>query len=67
MADNKHEHMFSSKSQWAWAFATKQPWARKWAHRNQTAHPYKTLPGNKAGGSTMRTRMNKVRTALTGR
>ncbi|MGI3198435.1 hypothetical protein ACRJ4B_16090 [Streptomyces sp. GTA36] len=31
------------------AFARKLPFARKWAHRNQRAQPYKTLPQHHNG------------------
>lgn len=42
------QHRFSSKAQWRWAFATKQRFARKWAHRNQRRAPFKTLPRRRA-------------------
>lgn len=38
------DHLFASKQQWRWAFATHQPWAHKHAEANKVAHPYKTLP-----------------------
>jgi hypothetical protein len=37
-------HLFASKAQWRWAWATRQPWARRHAEANETARPYKTLP-----------------------
>jgi hypothetical protein len=43
----KRTRKFVSKKQWAWAFATKKSWARKWAHRNQRSAPYKSLPRRK--------------------
>lgn len=33
---------FKSRAQWGWAFAAKQPWARRWAHKTKT--PFKKLP-----------------------
>lgn len=35
---------FASTKQWRWAFATRQPFARRWAHRNERSRPYRTLP-----------------------
>ena len=37
---------FKSKKQWAWAFATHQPWARKWAHQTKGGKKvrYRRLP-----------------------
>lgn len=35
---------FTSRAQWRMAFARRLPFARKWAHRNQRAQPYRTLP-----------------------
>jgi hypothetical protein len=36
---------YRSKQQWRWAFATKQPFARKWAH--ETKSSYRSLPHKK--------------------
>ena len=40
---------FSSKAQWRWAFATKQPWARKKAHETKGGKKvrYRRLPKRK--------------------
>jgi hypothetical protein len=42
---------FRSKAQWRWAFATKQPWARKWAHQTPGGKKvrYRRLPKKKRG------------------
>jgi hypothetical protein len=32
-----HQHMFSSRAQWRWAFATHKPWAHRWAETNETS------------------------------
>lgn len=34
MPDTITTKPFQSQSQWAWAFATGQPWARRWAHES---------------------------------
>lgn len=39
---------FKSKKQWRWAWATKQPWARKKAH--ETKGGYHALPASKHSG-----------------
>jgi hypothetical protein len=53
---------FVSQAQWRWAFATNQPWARKWAHRNQRSRPFRSLPKNRPGNATSA----RVRSILTG-
>lgn len=45
---------FASKKQWRWAFATRQAFARRWAHRNQRSRPYRTLPTRSRGGRRRR-------------
>lgn len=35
---------FKSKKQWRWAFATKQKFARRWAHATRS---FRTLPTRK--------------------
>lgn len=44
MAGGVKQHLFASKQQWRWAFATKQSWARKHAEANKVARPFRTLP-----------------------
>jgi len=43
------QHTFASKAQWRWAFATHQPFARRWAEGNKAsiARGYHTLPRRK--------------------
>lgn len=43
---------FKSKKQWAWAFATKQPWAHKKAHETAGGPKirYRRLPASKHSG-----------------
>ncbi|WIC88869.1 hypothetical protein SEA_ONIONKNIGHT_7 [Streptomyces phage OnionKnight] len=45
---------FRSRAQWRWAFANRMPWARKWAHRNERAKPYRSLPRRARGGRRRR-------------
>ncbi|QFG13189.1 hypothetical protein SEA_STEAMEDHAMS_4 [Gordonia phage SteamedHams] len=42
----KKKRGFKSKKQWRWAFATKQPWARRWAHATKGGKKtrYRRLP-----------------------
>lgn len=42
-------HAFASKKQWRWAFATRQPWARKHAHETPGGKKvrYQRLPTRK--------------------
>jgi len=40
-------HMFDSKVQMAWAFATRQPWAHRWGEATELAGRSKTLPKRK--------------------
>lgn len=42
---------FASKQQWKWAWATRQPWARKHAHATPGGKKarYRRLPRRKAG------------------
>ena len=47
----KQGHRFRSKAQWRWAFATKKPWARRWAHGTPS---FKALPRRKTRGSALR-------------
>jgi hypothetical protein len=35
---------FRSKAQQRFAFATKQPWAKKWAKKTKAAGGFKSLP-----------------------
>ena len=43
---------FKSKKQWRWAFASKQPWARKKAHETAGGKVvrYRRLPASKHSG-----------------
>lgn len=41
---------FRSKAQWAWAFATRQPFARRWAKRSS----FRSLPRRARGGRRRR-------------
>lgn len=58
-----------SQVQWRWMYATKQPFAHKWAEQIVAERGKKTgyhsLPRNKAGGGSTRTRANRIRAALT--
>lgn len=72
MATNEHRKSpgpFRSKAQWAWAWATKQPFAEKWAHEIEAERGkitgYRSLPRNKPGHGTSQTRANRIRAALT--
>lgn len=39
------KHEFLSKAQWRWAYATGQPFAKRWSEKNETiGRHYKTLP-----------------------
>jgi hypothetical protein len=74
MADGKPRKSpgpFRSKAQWAWAWATHQPFAEKWAHQIEAERGkvtgYRSLPRNKRGNGTSQTRANKIRAALTNR
>ena len=62
MARRKKQPPHRSKAQWRWAFATKRPWARRWARQNKRKRPYKTLPRYVAGSKyrgTGRTRRRR--------
>jgi len=50
------KHMFASRAQWRWAFATHQPWARRWAEANETslARGYHRLSRRKSPPGTSR-------------
>jgi len=37
-------HTFDSKAQWRWAFATKKPWARRWAEATEASGKEAVLP-----------------------
>lgn len=39
---------FRSRAQWRWAFATKQPFARRWAHKTPGGKivRFRRLPGH---------------------
>lgn len=58
-----------SKAQWAWMFATHQPFAHKWAEQIVAERGPKTgyhsLPRNKRGNGTGQSRANQIRAALT--
>lgn len=43
------KHAFASRAQWRWAFATKKPWAHRWAETNETsvASGYHAIPRRK--------------------
>ena len=43
-------HAFKSKAQWRWAWATRQPWARRHAHATPGGKKtrYRRLPRRKA-------------------
>ena len=60
---------FHSKAQWRWAFATKAPFAEKWAHQVEAERGkvtgFRSLPRNKSGGGASKTRAGRIRTALT--
>lgn len=47
----KKKGRFHSKAQWRWAFATKQPWARRHAHNTPGGKKvrYQKLPKKKRG------------------
>lgn len=49
-------HMFASRAQWRWAFATHKPWARRWAETNETsvAQGYRAIPPRKRAPSAGR-------------
>lgn len=70
MAKDSGQHQMRSQQQWRWAWATHQPWARRWSEAVVAERGPKTgfrsLPKNKAGGSTGATRAAKIRSALTG-
>jgi hypothetical protein len=40
----RSSHLFTSKAQQRWAFATHQPWAHKHAEANEQRRPYRSLP-----------------------
>ncbi|UDL15234.1 hypothetical protein SEA_PONS_2 [Gordonia phage Pons] len=52
---------FKSKKQWRWAFATKQPWARKKAHQTKGGKKtrYRRLPASKGTGKRFRGKRRK--------
>lgn len=52
---------FKSKKQWRWAFATKQPWARKKAHETKGGKKtrYRRLPASKGTGKRFRGKRRK--------
>jgi len=57
----RHSHNyrgFRSKKQWRWAFATKQPFARRWAHETPGGPKvrYRRLPLRRRSGSRRRRR-----------
>ncbi len=47
---NHAKHHFHSKAQWRWAFATKKPWARRWARKTPGGKiiRYRRLPRRKS-------------------
>lgn len=49
MPGSVRDHLFASKQQWRWAFATRQPWARRHAEANKVARPFRTLPRRTTG------------------
>lgn len=53
-AGKEQSHLFTSRAQWRWAYATHQPWAHDRAERNKVARPFKTLPA-RTGAPTART------------
>jgi len=40
-------HMFASKAQMRWAFATHKSWARRWAEATEARGGYRALPPRK--------------------
>lgn len=40
-------HMFDSRAQQRWAFATHQPFAKRWGKATELAGRFKTLPKRK--------------------
>jgi hypothetical protein len=59
-----------SKAQWRYLYAIGAPFAHRWAEQVVAERGpktgYRSLPRNKAGGSTAQTRAAKIRSALTG-
>lgn len=47
MPGKRGSHLFTSRAQWRWAFASHQTWARRHADANKAARPYRTLPTRK--------------------
>jgi hypothetical protein len=49
------QHSFASKAQWRWAFASHQPFARRWADTTKYAgRGYKGIPRRKHPPSASR-------------
>lgn len=44
---SRKTHMFDSKAQQRWAFATRQEFARRWGEATELAGRSKTLPARK--------------------
>lgn len=70
MAKSSGKHRMQSQSQWKYLMAVKAPFAHRWAEavvaERGPKTGYRSLPRNKAGGRTARTRSSKIRSALTG-
>lgn len=70
MAKTSGQHKMRSQAQWRYLMAIKAPFAHRWAEAVVAERGPKTgfrsLPKNKAGGSTGRSRASKIRSALTG-
>lgn len=56
---SKKNHMFDSKAQMRWAFATHQSFAKRWGEATELAGKSKRLPARK--------RVKSARSILTGR
>lgn len=62
---SRKTHTFDSRAQQRWAFATHQPWAKRWGENTELAGKEKRLPPRKRAPKsvyrTARSLMGKVR------